>query len=76
MAGDVKESGSDCEGLGIPNLDFNLKAVGSHQRFLQRKVMSRLALSMVSLSSVENETTLGEAGCRQTRQQAGRKTLN
>lgn len=76
MVGDVKELGSDCEGLGIPNLDFNLKAVGSHQRFLQRKVMNKLVLSMVSLSTVENEMTWGEAGCRQTGQQAGRASLN
>lgn len=33
----------------MPNLDFNLKAVGSHQRFLQRKFVIRLVLSMVSL---------------------------
>lgn len=31
----------------MPNLDFNLKAVGSHQRLLQRQVTIRLAVSMV-----------------------------
>lgn len=33
----------------MPNLDFNLKAVGSHQRLLQRQVTIRLAVSMVCL---------------------------
>lgn len=35
LGGGTERLGSDHKELGMPNLDFNLKAVGSHQRFLQ-----------------------------------------
>ena len=49
MGGDTEELGSDKEGLVMPKLDFILKAVGSHQRFLQLKVMIRLAVGRGSV---------------------------